>query len=106
MFTAFLLDVLNRFMVFSVFLMLLLLGRTVRSSARKTREIGSKHFQAVSILPLPEDTLSDVSLLRFQARSGSYSLVFAASRCSKVEKKRYFSLMLLCGFTGFDGSNW
>jgi hypothetical protein len=26
--------------------------------------------------------------------------------CSKVEKKAYFNVMLLCGFTGFDGSDW
>jgi hypothetical protein len=26
--------------------------------------------------------------------------------CSKVEKKSYFNAMLLCGFTGFDGSDW
>jgi hypothetical protein len=33
-------------------------------------------------------------------------LTSAWNWCSKVEKKKYFSLMLLCGFTGFDGSNW
>jgi hypothetical protein len=33
-------------------------------------------------------------------------LTSAWNWCSKVEKKIYFPLMLLCGFTGFDGAEW
>merc|ERR1711934_455509 len=33
-------------------------------------------------------------------------LTSAWNWCSKVEKKAYFNVMLLCGFTGFDGSDW
>merc|ERR1712146_385808 len=33
-------------------------------------------------------------------------LTSAWNWCSKVEKKAYFPLLLLAGFSGFDGSDW